>query len=65
MAETAQATTFRDIASGLDGMPSADWAWVDFSIGLRLRSSGEPEAEAWSASEIWRRACQPWARWIA
>ena len=62
--EVSRATTFRDIASGLDAMPSADWAWVDFTIGIRLSRATEPKTPDWSAAEIWRRACQPWAGWI-
>jgi hypothetical protein len=58
------AESFSSIASVLDSMPKADWAWVDFYIGVRFRRaepSGEP---AWSPADVWRKVCAPWAGWV-
>jgi len=58
------ARTFADVVAALDGMPKADWAWNDFAIGVRLTRSASPASTDWSAADIWRRACAPWAEWI-
>ena len=59
-----KADTFSGMASVLESMPKADWAWIDFTIGVRLsRSTGSGAAER-SAGDIWRKVCAPWAGWI-
>ena len=56
--------SFADVLAALDGMPKADWAWVDFAIGIRMSQAVRPEPTDWSAADIWRRVCEPWAGWI-
>ena len=56
--------TFSGVAEALAGMPKIDWTWIDFHIGLRLARTTAPEVAGWSASDIWRGACQPWSGWL-
>ena len=56
--------SFAGVASVLGSMPKGDWAWTDFTIGIRLSRSTTPGEAGWSARDIWRKACQPWSRWI-
>ena len=64
LASAVSARSFADVLAALDGMPQADWAWVDFAIGVRMGQAVPPRSADWSAADVWRRACEPWARWI-
>lgn len=53
--------TLPSIASKIEGMKNADWAWVEILVGVPIRSvpsGGLP------ASEVWRRVCAPWLPWV-
>jgi hypothetical protein len=64
LSSAVSARSFADVAAALDGMPKADWAWVDFAIGIRMSQAVRPDPTDWSAADIWRRVCEPWAGWI-
>lgn len=53
--------TPESLARKIEAMPDRDWAWVEFLIGIPFElGAGEGVAPA----EIWRRACEPWRRWL-
>ena len=53
--------TFASIAAKIDAVEGVDWTWVEVLVGVPFRAvptGGIP------ASEVWRRACAPWLRWV-
>ena len=65
LGSAVSARSFTDVLAALDGMPQADWAWVDLAIGVRMSQAVRPDPADWSAGDIWRRVCEPWAGWIS
>jgi hypothetical protein len=56
--------SFQGMTPVLDRIPKGDWAWCDFTIGLRMVRSTTPGESGWSAGDIWRKACEPWSGWL-
>lgn len=49
------------IAEKISAMDDLDWTWVEILIGVPFR----PMAEApISPTDLWRRVCEPWLRWL-
>lgn len=53
--------TFASIASKVAAMKDADWAWVEVLAGVPFRPV---PSGGLTASEVWRRVCAPWLRWV-
>ena len=45
LANAVSARSFADMLVALDGMPKADWAWVDFAIGVRIAPGGSTRTD--------------------
>ena len=43
LGSAVSARDFGGVLAALDTMPQADWAWVDFAIGVRMVRAAEPE----------------------
>ena len=53
--------TVSSIAEKIASLNDLDWRWIEIFAGIpfeRVSSGGL------SASEVWRRACVPWLRWV-
>jgi hypothetical protein len=53
--------TFASIAAKIEAVEGVDWTWVEVLAGVPFQTvpnGGLP------ASEVWRRACAPWLRWV-
>lgn len=53
--------TFASIAAKIDAVDDIDWAWVEVLIGVPFRPV---PSGGLAASDVWRRACAPWLRWV-
>ena len=53
--------TMATLAEKIRAMPKVDWAWVEVMVGIPFHSV---PSGGLSASEVWRRACAPWLRWV-
>ncbi len=53
--------TLASMAAKIDAIPKVDWTWVEVLIGVPFQSV--PSAGL-SGSDVWRRACDPWLRWV-
>jgi hypothetical protein len=59
------AETLPALAARIGTLPQLDWLWIDFQAGLRLvPAGGSRRSSAWSAAELWERACRPWRAWL-
>jgi hypothetical protein len=56
-----QRETLASIGEKIAAIPDLDWTWVEVLAGVPLR----PASDGLSASEVWRRACEPWLRWVS
>lgn len=58
-----RAKTLQDLIRYIENIPSIDWSWIDFLMGVSLQYSKDDTGE-WSASEVWHNALEPWLPWV-
>jgi hypothetical protein len=63
--EVAESHTLDDLNWTISKIPSKEWIWLDFLIGIIFE--GCPQAldeNSWNAEQLWRKALSPWTPWF-
>jgi len=61
LAGLANVRTLPELVATIGKIPSLDWTWLDFHLGVLFSFS---EDGGWTPSEIWDRVCQPMRPWL-
>jgi hypothetical protein len=61
------ARRMQDLVMAIEGIEHVWWYWIDLRIGVRVAYGKEPDdagEDAWTATELWHHALEPWLPWI-